>query len=160
MVPETPEQGDTGFCILLVKRDITPEGTSFDDYRTFRANNLVAYTENLLERNRHLRRVIGIGTEGSRRGPMSEDLIYHEAPEWTAEAVAFAKERADAFEIFTGGMRQTRYSTKEYPETERGLTGQFAPIPYFFVERPDSSGTPLHGNRRQRRAAAARRRKR
>ena len=42
MIPEAPEQGDTGFCILLVKREITPEGTSFEDYREFRASNLGA----------------------------------------------------------------------------------------------------------------------
>lgn len=159
MIPESSEQGDTGFCILLVKRDITPEGTSYDDYRIFRASNLSAYTENLLERNRHLKRVIGIATEGTRRGSMSEDLIYHEPPEWTDEAVASAVERAKVFDIFTGSMRQTHYSTQEYPKTERGLSGKFEPIPYMFIERPASSAVQPQGNRRQRRAAAARRRR-
>lgn len=159
MIPETPEQGDTGFCVLLVKREITPEGTSFEDYRAFRASNLGAYTENLLERNRHLKRVIGIATEGSRRGPTSEDLIYHEPPEWTEEAIAAAKERAKGFDIFTGAMSQRRYSTDEYPKTDVGLRGGFEPIPYMFIERPNLSEPYLQGNRRQRRAAAARRRK-
>jgi hypothetical protein len=159
MIPETPEQGDTGFCILLVKRDITPDGTSFDDYRAFRASNLAAYTENLLERNRHLRRVVGIATEGSRSGAMSEDLIYHEPPEWTDEAVASAKERAAGFQIFTEAMRQTRYATLEYPETDVGLKGGFAPIPYMFIEGRNSAAAPMEGNRKQRRAAAARNRK-
>lgn len=159
MIPENPEQGDTGFCVLLVKREITPEGTSFADYRAFRASNLAAYTENLLERNRHLKRVVGIATEGSRRGPMSEDLIYHEPPEWTEEAIASAKESAKGFDIFTGAMRQTRYSTEEYPETDSGLKEGFAPIPYIFIERPNSPEPQLPGNRRQRRAAAARRKK-
>jgi hypothetical protein len=159
MIPESPEQGDTGFCILLFKREITPEGTSYEEYREFRASTLGAYTENLLERNRHLKRVIGIATEGSRSGNMSEDLIYHEPPEWTEEAVALAKERADGFQIFTSAMRQTRNTTLEYPVTDTGLKGQFAPIPYMFIERPNPPARNPRGNRQSRRAAAAKGRK-
>lgn len=160
MIPEGAEQGNTGFCVLLVKREIAPEGTSFDEYRQFRAANLGAYTENLLERNRHLKRVIGIATEGSRRGPMSEDLIYHEPPDWTEEAIKSARERGEGFQIFTGGMRQSRSSTLEYPTSDTGLRGQYAPIPYRFIEKRDGpSASHLGGNRHQRRAAAAKKRK-
>jgi len=160
MIPKTPDQGNTGFCILLMKRDIMPPGSTYDQYRELRAATLGCYTESLLERNRHLKRVIGLATEGEISSRMSEDMIYHEAPEWTGEAIANAKERARKFDIFTGNLKERAYSSSEYPETDLGLRGSFSPIPYHFLERNLPTGERLRGNRKQRRAAASKKRSR
>ncbi|MFB0873322.1 MULTISPECIES: hypothetical protein [unclassified Sphingobium] len=155
MIPENEAQGDTGFCILLLKRAGAPEGTSFEKYREFRALNLSVYTENLLERNRHLKRVIGIATEGEINGAKSEDLVYHQPPEWTPEAIKEAHERAEAIGAFTSAMTHNKYSALEYPETDDGLTGQFQAIPYSFVQ-PASVAIPrASGNRAERRKKMA-----
>jgi hypothetical protein len=158
MLDENLEKS-TGFCILLMKRAMMPEGTSFDDYRTLRSHTLAVYVEGLLERNRHLKRVVGIATEGEIAGPKSEDLIYMEPPTWTEEAIREARERESLFEIFRSDIKYQSHSSLEYPENDLGRSNAYRVIPYHFYERtiPEESS---RGNRRQRRAAAAKRRRR
>jgi hypothetical protein len=155
MIPENEAQGDTGFCILLLNRSMAPEGTSFEKYREFRAFSLSIYTENLLERNRHLKRIIGIATEGELGGPKSEDMVYHEPPEWTPQTIQEARDRAEAIGAFTSAMTRNRYSALEYPETDDGLSGKFNPIPYSFVEPVSSAMMIGRGNRAERRKQIA-----
>lgn len=156
MIPENEAQGDTGFCILLLKRAMAPEGTSFEKYREFRAFSLSVYTENILERNRHLKRVIGIATEGELNGPKSEDLVYHEPPEWTPDAIKEAHDRAESIAAFTSAMTLNKYSALEYPETDDGLTGEFQAIPYSFVQPVPAAMMGGGGNRAERRKQMAR----
>lgn len=162
MLPPPGSDSDTGFCILLLKRDGVLSDLTYDQYREVRASTLAAYSESLLEGNRNLRRVVGIATEGVRSGNMSEDLIYHEPPEWTDEAIAAAKERAKIHEIMGPNLKMRNYSTKEYPGHAAGLKrgSEYTEIPYRFIERPPSPVTGQPGNRKQRRAAKAKRRSR
>jgi hypothetical protein len=141
-----------------MKRNIAPAGTTYKEYRELRGAILSCYTENLLERNRHLKRVIGLATEGDRSADMSEDMVYHEPPEWTEESVNNAKARAEKFDIFGSNLKERRYSALEYPKTDLGLRGDFKPIPYHFLERSSQITTRPKGNRKQRRAAASRKR--
>ncbi len=160
MISDGASATATGFCILLMKRSIAPDGTSYGDYRELRAATLQAYTWNLLEKNRHLKRVVGLATEGIRRGKTSEDLIYHEASEWTDEEVKNAKEHARLFKVFQSDSAPKRISVLEYPASDKGLRGNYDPIPYQFVPRPATARpVPVEGNRRARRAARARLRK-
>lgn len=159
MLPETEMQGDTGFCVLLMKREFTPDGTDYENYRQFRAANLAAYTEGLLERNRHLKRVIGLATEGVRNASMTEDLIYHEPPDWTEDAIKNVNNQAENFGIFRGEMKPSAQSEIEYPETDLGLRGSFAPIPYILSSAADGLRPQNTGNRKSRRAAEARARR-
>ena len=151
---------ETGFCVLLMNRSIVPDEVPFEEYREFRCRTLSAYTEGLLERNRHLKRIIGIATEGEKGGPRTEDLVYHEPPEWTTENVASLREMEEIFEIFQSQIKYDRVSSLEYPESIKVGPSTFSPIPYHFVQRP-ARNEPVErrGNRRQRRAAAAKRRK-
>lgn len=159
MLPPESEGGETAFCLLLLKRSAMHDGATYDEYRQYRATTLAAYMEGLLERNRHLRRVIGIATEGDLSKGASEDLVYHEPPEWTEETLKACREREDILEIFRGEMSQQPYSAREYPETERGLRGKFSEIPYRFFEPQQEPSPRLSGNRSQRRAAKARSRR-
>ncbi len=156
MLPPDPESGETAYCLLLLKRSVMTDGSSYDEYREFRATTLAAYTEGLLERNRHLRRIIGIATEGDLGKGASEDLLYHEPPEWTDEVVQSCRQREEILEIFRGEMPLKPYSAMEYPATERGLKGGFTEIPYRFFEQPPDPSPALRGNRAQRRSFNAR----
>lgn len=151
---------ETGFCVLLMKRSIVPDDVSFDEYREFRCRTLSAYTEGLLERNRHLKRMIGLATEGERDGPRTEDLVYHEPPDWTPENVTKIREIEKVFEIFQNEVSFERLSSLEYPDSIGVGPKTFSPIPYRFINSRISEMTYAErGNRRQRRKAAARSRK-
>ena len=151
---------DAAFCILLVKHAGLWDGASFEDYREYRCQILSTYTEGLLERNRHLKRVIGIATEGELGGPKSEDLVYHEPPEWSDEVVSNLREREALFGVFQSLKDSRKFGSDEYPESVGVGPKVFDRIPYSFVERPhvDKKATQSQ-NRRQRRAANARLRK-
>lgn len=148
-------QNETGFCVLLLNRSMVPKGASFEDYREFRCRTLSAYTLGLLERNRYLKRMVGIATEGEKSGPRTEDLIYHEPPEWTPDVVQYVRDMEDGFDIFRSDIQFERMSSLEYPSDVGVGPKVFQPIPYNFVERPEQTVVP-RGNRHQRRAASAR----
>jgi hypothetical protein len=151
---------EVAFCVLLVKRSVLPDGASFDDYREYRCQILSTYTEGLLERNRHLKRVIGIATEGELDGPKTEDLVYHEPPEWSDEVVGNLRERENLLGVFQSLTNFQKFGSDEYPESVGVGPKFFDRIPYTFIERPYVNKKPDQSlNRRQRRAAAAKSRK-
>ncbi len=152
---------EVGFCILLVKRSILPKDVSYDEYREYRCQVLSTYTEGVLERNRHLKRVIGIATEGEIEGQRTEDLVFHEPPDWSDEVIAQLRERESLFGIFQSSMNLQKFGSNEYPEFLDVGPKTFSPIPYVFVDpRPSKPAHSGGQNRRQRRAAAAKSRTR
>jgi hypothetical protein len=155
MLPPLNAPDTTGFFVLLVNRRGPLGDLSYEEYRRYRAMMAHAYSENLLQRNRDLRRVVGIATEGEIRGGRSEDLIYQEQIEWDDEAIEQARQLAEAFDVFKKESER-RYTTEEYPKSDLGLHGDYSPIPYQFFENPSRQVklSPV-GNRAERRKQAA-----
>ncbi len=152
---------ETGFCFLLLKRSAVPKNVSFEEYREFRSGMLSAYAEGLAERNRHLKRVVGIATEGELGGTRSEDLILFEPNGWCEETIKNLRQREAGFEIFRSDLSFNRFGTKEYPEEMPIGPNSYQPIPYQFSPPPKPKNARKEGgNRRERRTAAARSRKR
>lgn len=80
----TSLDNETGFFFLTIAhpKDIK----DYDEYRKFRVVHLEGYGLGFLQRNRHLKRIIGIATEPPQRGKGgSEDLLLIEPGEWTQE---------------------------------------------------------------------------
>lgn len=159
MLPPPGSTDKTGFFVLLVNRRSALREWPYDEYRRYRALAAHAYSENLLFRNRELKRVVGIATEGELGKGRSEDLIYQEQIEWDEDAIAQKEELAGAFDIFQKDTER-RYSTEEYPKSDLGLRGKFDPIPYqFFQARNAQPERSLSGNRTQRRKQLAKNRR-
>lgn len=159
MLPLPGQGEETGFFILLVKRQGFLSNVGDDDYRLYRASVMQAYALNVLRSRRDLVRVVGIATEGEIEGDLrSEDMIYAEQPEWTAEYEAEVIELAKTHNIMKGGSLDSltfqHIRPLEYPPSHHRQIRGRNPIPYEFNVPPES------GNRASRRAAAARRRKR
>lgn len=159
MLPLPTATDKTGFFILLVKRNGALADLPYQDYRRYRAMIAHAYSQNLLQRNRELNRVVGIATEGEIRGGRSEDLIYQEQIEWTDKALEETAKLAKVFDVFKNDSER-QYSTEEYPRSDLGLKGDYNRIPYQFFQVPEQRiKKPLVGNRSERRKQAARLRK-
>lgn len=155
MLPSPNAPDKTAFFVLLVNRKSALSEWSYQEYRRYRAMVAHAYSENLLQRNRDLKRVVGIATEGELRGGRSEDLVYQEQIEWDDDALEQARELADAFDVFKKSSER-QYSTEEYPKSDLGLHGDYSPIPYRFFENPTRPvNLSLVGNRSERRKQAA-----
>jgi hypothetical protein len=156
MLPTPNDADKTGFFILLLNRKGPLSGWTYEEYRRYRAMIAHAYSENLLQRNRELKRVVGIATEGELGGRRSEDLIFQEQITWSDEALEQASVLAERFDIFKKGFER-QYSAEEYPKTDLGLHGGFSPVPYQFFEGPKvrAEGRSAVGNRAQRRKKAA-----
>lgn len=159
MLPLPTATDKTGFFILLVKRNSVLADLPYEDYRRYRAMIAHAYSQNLLQRNRDLNRVVGIATEGEARGGRSEDLIYQEQLEWTDKALEETEKLAKAFDVFKSDYER-QYSTEEYPKSDLGLHGDYTRIPYQFYQISEQKfEKPLVGNRSERRKQAAKLRK-
>lgn len=161
MLPgESHPDRSTGFFLLLVKRDTVFVDKSDEDYRRLRANIGIGYALNLLRHVPYLDRVVGIATEGElSRELRSEDLLYAERPDWTAEGLAEIDAMAEGMGIFTSGppveRKATRIRPLEYPPSHHSATGGFA-APYYYS--PESAGGSNRNQRRALRAKARRKR--
>lgn len=89
MLPHPSSKEDTGFFFLTVAY---PEGKikNYDQYRRVRSNMLYAYGVNILNKNRNLKRIVGVATEPiqsneSARKGRSEDIVFIEYDKWTPE---------------------------------------------------------------------------
>ena len=106
---------------------------------------LKVYAFALLEKNRHLKRIIGIATEPPSGMGASEDLIVAEVSEWSAEFLKELEESKKKLNIVQEG---------NYKEHARGGSE----FPSLNSETPDvSSKSRL--SRQQRRAAERKARK-
>jgi hypothetical protein len=121
----------------------------YEGYRVLRRKFLEIYAYSLLEKNRNLKRIVGIATEPRNRlggGGSSEDMIVVEPGTWTPESIAQLEKTKKAFNIDQEENVKT-YSVHqdEFPEVI------LPPLAEPEIHRP---------NRHQRRAAGAKARKR
>ncbi len=106
------------------------------------------YALGLLERNLHLKRVVGISCEPPKRGHGgAEDLVYVEQADWTE------KERAEIREDckkagFLQDLKPRHWDGQEFPEVHS-----------IFI-RPGSQASHNGMNRKERRAMKSKMRKR
>ncbi len=154
-VPEDTDQG-TGFFFMTFKiPDVELDG-GYDQYREIRRRMLYWYALALLEKNRHIERIIGIATEpraktGKPTGS-SEDLMLVEMPEWTEAMLGELAENKAALDIMREGrFNEYAISENEYPNVES----------IFLIEngKDQTKQNPRGLNREQRRAKAAKERK-
>ncbi len=119
MIPDASQKEKTGFFFLTFAY---PDGIAknYELYRQGRTNMLYAYGMGLLDRNRHLERVIGIATEPDSRvtgrAGSSEDIILIEPKEWTSDFEQEAATLCEKFNIFqTPSLQVYPIHEEEYP---------------------------------------------
>lgn len=147
-----PDETDrrVGFFFLTVTLPEPELGVSYDRYRLVRREYLKGCALALLNRNRHLNRVVGVACEPPNAGSSSEDLILMDMPDWTDEVLATLESYRERLDIDRDDrVQERRTQILEYPER--------AIVPP--VDSPSQSSSQK-GNRRERRAAAARQRRR
>jgi hypothetical protein len=119
-----PQEKDrtTGFFLLLLAYpDHLDLSGGYEQYRRVRLAMLKAYALNLLRKNLFLKRVIGIATEPpsayTGRIGSSEDMIFAEPDQWTAELIEEASELAQVFDVLKDGrVGQSEIGADEYPQ--------------------------------------------
>lgn len=147
-----PDDADreTGFFFLtLAIPDFELEG-GYEGYREVRRKFLEIYALALLEKNRHLKRVVGIGTEPqSKKGRTgsSEDMVAVEVDSWSPEFLNDLDQWKKELNIFQEGHFKT-YAPRFH--------GEFPIVPTASYGEKNSQQL----NRKKRRALAAKRRKR
>ncbi|NYH95365.1 hypothetical protein [Novosphingobium marinum] len=158
MLPDSESGDGTGFFIILLNRKGVLSSWTEEEYRRYRSLLCYAYAQNLLMRRRDLLRVVGIATEGELGSGRSEDLIFQSQLVWDEDIERKTYDLANKFNVFSNVSEQ-KFSEDEYPKTELGLRGGYAPIPYRFFEPPRLDDRhSIVGNRAQRRAQKSRNR--
>lgn len=122
MIPApSDENRKTGFFCMLLRypADLDIPG-GYKRYREVRCNMLEAYALGLMDRHRHLERVVGFAIEPPKREgePLgsSEDIILLEPSSWTDELSAEAERMCAFYDILReGNFRLTQTSVTEYP---------------------------------------------
>ena len=82
---------------------------------------LEVYSAAFLQRNRQLKRVIGIATEARKPGQGgSEDLILYEQPEWTDDFVEDLEKQKKIYNIMNPeNFNEYHHHDDEYPEAPK-----------------------------------------
>ena len=144
--PEKPERTNGFFVMTLAVPNPLPSG-GYEQYRNVRRLILQTYAMHFLHEHRNLTGIVGIGLEPLRSGGGSEDLMYAEQFEWTAEQERDLEADKERFDIARPErVKWSRPSGNEWPEVE-GLRVSMSPR------------NSLQPNRKARRAAKARARK-
>ena len=116
---EAPES-DTGYFIQTLKFNIPGfRGRNYADYRRARAQLAEMYALGLLERNARLNRVIGVSCEPpGGPGNSSEDLLYAEQQDWTAEERKRIMADCAQFQMLQPGRSEARFQVDECPHVQ------------------------------------------
>ena len=118
MASSKQSERETAFFIITFRwvRDKFASD-SYEEYRLARTNYAHIYARGILERYRHLKRVIGISREppGEEHG-VSEDMVYAEQAEWTAEERAAIRRDCERWGILGDRVRVRPWSGKEFPD--------------------------------------------
>ena len=129
--PSADDQ-DTAFCILLFRVPEDVPEVSYEQYRQERTSTLYGYALNVLKRTPKLKRIIGLAMEPHKSGQSSsEDMLYAEQPEWTAEMLEEASRFRKHFDLLADDrVRGFQFRGNEYPDTKGVTAGYINPIPY------------------------------
>ena len=118
MASASHRESETAFFFMTFRflKSRVPSG-SYEDYRLMRTNFAHIYANGILEKFRHLKRVVGISREppGQEHG-VSEDMIYAEQADWTEEERAAIRRDCERCGILRYDMRIRRWSGREYPD--------------------------------------------
>ncbi len=125
-------------------------GITYERYRQTRLNMLEVYALSFLEKQRHLERVIGIGTEplppDDEDKGRSEDLVLAEAQQWTDEALQGLEEQRRVFDVHREGRtREFAMTGAEWPDVKR----EQRPDPWILVRTTLSYYAARHRNPRR-----------
>lgn len=154
MLPSKGE-GETAFGILVFgyPKEIRQK-YDYNHYREVRSSMLMAYAMNIIRKHQHLKRFVGIAMEppADAREGCSEDMVFFEPREWTAELVAEAERLRNHYDVVREGRAtESPMRDQEYPET--------LPDAVYFLD----NSIPYHyqqpaarPNRQERRAQRAR----
>jgi hypothetical protein len=139
---------ETAFLFLTLQLpDPLPTG-GYEEYRKLRINMLRTYVLAYLRQEPRLPAIVGIATEpllSNSADGRSEDLVYAEQLEWTAQLIAGLEKDQQNFDVLRPErVKRTLISGDEYPKT---------PVPTVRF----SDQMPM--NRKQRRAAESRNRR-
>ncbi len=112
VMPSRP--GDPYYVFLLLRR---PAAMSYEDFREFRRELLVAYCMVIKALYPEAEDIVGIATEDRTTEARSEDVVYLDARHWTDEDQAQALSLQEEFDIL---REYERFDTRvqEYPEIE------------------------------------------
>jgi hypothetical protein len=143
--PKTRERA-TGFCVMTLKPpDPLPQG-GYEQYRDVRKVMLQTYVLHFLRENPNLLGMVGIGLEPLGTGGGSEDLMYGEQFDWTAEEIQTLEKNKEEFDIARPHrIKWSRPKGNEWPDVPK--------------RKQVASVKPYTMNRKERRAAKARARK-
>src|SRR6267154_5168678 len=130
-VLEPSSPGDPFYVVLFLKR--RPE-YSEESNRNVRGNHLVNYCRVVKVRYPEAIHIIGIGTEaGLPSSTRSEDLIYLDASNWSAEHEAEAREIQEKFRLlqnFTAHKgREREYPLTPIPRARKKPLSRNSPCP-------------------------------
>ncbi|WP_299374892.1 hypothetical protein [uncultured Tateyamaria sp.] len=149
LAPEGAKDNETAFFIMTFKYlDWMEKKGGYEQYRRKRTERATIYAQGVLERYPHLKRIVGISREPPEQGRgVSEDLIYAEQSDWTAEDRRRIRENCKELGILQSPLKMRPVDDDEYPELTQVV-----------FTRPDLAGMEVP-NRKERRKQAARRRK-
>ncbi len=119
-LPLEKDARDTGFFFLFLAVPTHLPDITYDRYREVRRDIMKAYGLSLLERNRHLKRLVGIAMEPpAAGGGSSEDLGLIEVDTWTPGLLADVQLVRQHYGIMQEGRYQERHvHFEEYPIAE------------------------------------------
>ncbi len=136
------KENDTAFFILTFKfvAWMASKG-GYEQYRRKRTELAIIYAQAILMKYPYLERVVGVSLEppGQEHGS-SEDLVYVEQDDWTADNRKIIDDNCKLLRIFQGSFKVTPWSSQEYPEVRQ------------FILRAAQLAQTQAQNRKQRRA--------
>ena len=143
--PEWANENETAFFICTFKfLDWMEKFGDYEHHRLKRTEFATVCARGILERNRYLKRVVGVICEPPNQGKgMSEDMIYMEQGNWSEEERQSIRQDCRTYGVLQN-MKSKIPNEKEFPDVESVIIK---------VE------PPLGMNRKQRRAAKAKARR-
>lgn len=118
----SPTTKETMYVWLVVP--VSEEFSSYQEYRDYRAGMLVAYCKSakILKPEKDI--VVGVATDPRGSEASSEDMIYLDTRQWSAEDYADAHEVQKEFGYFKqSNVKETRGTCYQYPVEEKGNDG-------------------------------------
>lgn len=120
MSGEVSEDNDTAFFIMTLKYlPAMDKSGGYENYRKLRTQRAEFYAKGILLRYPKLKRVVGVCREPPLQGGgVSEDIVYAEQHEWTAEDRVSIIEGCKVHGILQGQLVGKSMNGQEYPEVD------------------------------------------
>lgn len=149
LAPPDAKDNETAFFIMTFKYlDWMENKGGYEQYRRKRTERATIYAQGVLEKHPHLKRIVGISREPPEQGRgASEDIIYAEQSDWTADERKSIRDSCNKLGILQQPLKMRPVEDEEYPE-----------LTQIIFARPNTARSePL--NRKERRKQSSKQRK-